>query len=214
MFSKSKGYLLSLAISAVIMPGVATASDASEAALDTGAYIKSVNERIAKHSAELRELELRVQIEEKQKALQDIVNPEDPKASDSSANPTGSANAPSSQSLPPEVIAEMKRAEEEKERRNLPSVKSVEGTAGTLQAILMMSDRSTHAVRVGDRLNTGWKVVSIDVNTVTVSKGKETINLPFGERIFLQPERTQQAGFGPDSFAAPPSQAYGSQPPF
>jgi type IV pilus biogenesis protein PilP len=201
MFSKSKAYLLTLAVSAAILPGLTCASDAAEDALEVGAYMKSVNESIAKKSAKLRELELLVQIEEKQKALQDIQHTGEPNTSKDSDNP-----------MTPDTLSAMQKAEKEEERRSLPTVKSVEGAAGALQATLLMSDRSTHAVRVGDRLNSGWKVVNIDVNNVTVKKGNESVNLPFGERVYLHPNRPQQASFGADSFAAPPSQVYSGQP--
>lgn len=85
-----------------------------------------------------------------------------------------------------------------------PVVKAIDGMDGKLTATLVMRGGAVQTVRVGEKVG-AWTTKAITVNSVTLSRGKETVRLAFG----TEPAAGSNGGFGatgPGSPAALPRQ--------
>jgi type IV pilus biogenesis protein PilP len=170
----------------------------------TAHEIKAINERIAHHSARVRELELQVQIQQQLNALGEAQSSSTSKSEASSAPSNTPAASNSTNSIGPEATPVQRPKTESEHTELLPSVLGIEGIDGNLQAILRLHDRTLQIVRVGESLNSGWKVVGINVNQVHVSKDDNRVTLPFGDRVQQLGNADQAAGgYGADSYSAP-----------
>jgi type IV pilus biogenesis protein PilP len=193
-------YILAAAISAAFL---STPSSANEAvieeqalAIETGEIIRKKHERIALNKLEIEDLEVQLELEKKRRTLAELQNMQPPAAQGEQSTTAESASKPAD--------AEENNDDLIEQQRRLPSVRSVEGVGNTLQAVLVMHDRSIQTVQKGDRLISGWKVVNIDVNKVTVAKGNETIKLAFGERVTYAPAEGAIGAGSTQPFLNPP----------
>lgn len=63
--------------------------------------------------------------------------------------------------------------------QSLPVVRSIEGAGGRMQAQLAIGGGNTQTVIKGDKIG-DWTVNQIDVNSVYLARGKQTVRLGFG----------------------------------
>jgi type IV pilus biogenesis protein PilP len=61
----------------------------------------------------------------------------------------------------------------------IPSVLEIDGIDGRLRAVLSVQGGKTQSVRTGDKVG-AWTVKSIKMDSVTVQKGREVLQLGFG----------------------------------
>ena len=80
----------------------------------------------------------------------------------------------------------------------VPVVKSIEGVDGKLFATLAYGQGVQQTAKKGEKIAGGWQIAEINVNTVVLTKGKETVKLGFG--------------FEPERLAAPAGQLPGYAP--
>lgn len=112
--------------------------------------IKQINEKIAKQSAQLEDLDQQAKILAKQQEI---------------ARMLAAPKAGSTQGLP--------------QTDEVPVVRGIEGVDGKLRATLVMRGGVTQTVKVGEKFG-GWTTKEITVNSVTLVHGKETVRLAFG----------------------------------
>lgn len=83
--------------------------------------------------------------------------------------------------------------------RELPVVRSIEGVDGRMKAILATGGGATQTVVRGDKVGE-WTINKIDVNSVSMARGKQIVRLGFGTEPPITPQ-TQggipAAGFAP-----------------
>lgn len=63
-----------------------------------------------------------------------------------------------------------------------PAVMEISGVDGKLMANLMVQGGNIQTVRVGDKVG-GWDIKSISIDSLTMSRGKETKRLSFGSFV-------------------------------
>lgn len=73
----------------------------------------------------------------------------------------------------------------------VPSVLEIDGIDGRLRAVLSVQGGKTQSVRTGDKVG-AWTVKSIRMDSVTVQKGKEVLQLGFGSSSISQDNQTDQ----------------------
>lgn len=78
---------------------------------------------------------------------------------------------------------------------DLPVVRSIEGVDGRLLATLATNGGITQTVSKGGKFG-AWTVTKIDVNAVTLSRGKEVVKLGFGSE---PPSAAQGVGINSSS---------------
>ena len=66
---------------------------------------------------------------------------------------------------------------EVKGQRSMPVVKSVEGIDSRRMATISYPTGEEETVRIGDTLKSGWKVVGIDLRTVSLVRKREKVRL-------------------------------------
>lgn len=62
---------------------------------------------------------------------------------------------------------------------DLPIVTGISGVDSVLKATLMLSNGRTQSARIGDMVGS-WKITDIQMDSVTVKQGKQTVKLAFG----------------------------------
>lgn len=61
-----------------------------------------------------------------------------------------------------------------------PVVRSIEGADGKFYATLAFGNGVQQTVKVGEKIHGDWTIAQIDVSSVTLTRGRERIKLPFG----------------------------------
>ncbi len=130
--------------------GVTGAARADDAAEE----IKRINESIAVLSAQKAELELRSQIAAKKAEMNKLEG----------TTPAAAASTPAQ--APTEPV--------------IPVVRGIEGFEGKLTATLAFGGGVQQTVKQGEKIRGGWTITQIDVNSVTLTRGRETTRLGFG----------------------------------
>lgn len=120
---------------------------------DAAEEIKRINESIAVLTAQKAELELRSQIAAKKAEMEKL-----------------SAPAPA-------VTASAVQAPAE---QVTPVVRGIEGFEGKLTATLAFGGGVQQTVKQGEKIRGGWTITQIEVNAVTLTRGKEVTRLGFG----------------------------------
>ncbi|MBP8275267.1 MAG: type IV pilus biogenesis protein PilP [Propionivibrio sp.] len=120
---------------------------------DAAEEIKRINESIAVLSAQKAELELRSQIAAKKAEMDKL-----------------QGTAPAAASAPAPAPAEPV----------IPVVRGIEGFEGKLTATLAFGGGVQQTVKQGEKIRGGWTITQIDVNSVTLTRGRETTRLGFG----------------------------------
>lgn len=135
--------------------------------------IAEINESMALMSAQLAELDLKMQIAQKKKEIEDIGKPANKSEAGDTLNnlayppslPFGTS-IPQSQgvsgAMPPMGVSSVS---------GLPKIVSIDGIDGDLSAVLNV-DGGLKKVRVGDRFS-GWRVENITPDSVKIAKGKK-----------------------------------------
>lgn len=135
-----------VAVMAAAMLGASAAS--AETVADE---IRRINEKIAKQSAQLEDLDQQAKILTKEQEIARMLA------------------APKSGSTTPGVA----------QTDEVPVVRGIEGVDGKLRAKLEMRGGVTQTVKVGEKFG-GWTTKEITVNSVTLVHGKEIVRLAFG----------------------------------
>lgn len=78
----------------------------------------------------------------------------------------------------------------------IPTVMSISGIDGNFRASIYVRGGNTQSVRVGDRVG-AWKIKNIQVDSVTVQKGREVLRLGFGSSPATQDAGTGMPGMSP-----------------
>ncbi|MEW5890663.1 MAG: pilus assembly protein PilP [Pseudomonadota bacterium] len=121
--------------------------------------IARINEQIAVLSAQVKELDLRLQIATKRAEIERL-------AGGGAAGMSG----------------------------ELPVVRGIEGIDGKLKATLVFAGGIQQTVAKGETTRGGWTVAEINVNSVSLVRGKEKVRLGFGNE---PPPSPADASAGP-----------------
>lgn len=101
----------------------------------------------------------------------------------------------------------------------LPIIKGIEGMDGKLSAGLLFSNGAQKIVKTGEKIPGGWKVAKITVNSVSLVRKKETVQLGFGHSSTAVPPLPGGSAGGstslsPGSQTAPAPLGGSGFPPF
>lgn len=137
---------------------------------DPAEEIRRINESIAILTAQKTELDLRSQIAAK-KAEMDKQSGATPSALSTPATSPG--------------------------EQVLPVVRGIEGFEGKLTATLAFGGGVQQTVKQGEKIRGGWTITQIDVNSVSLTRGRETTRLGFGTEPPTYSSSTSLQGIQP-----------------
>jgi len=153
-----------MAVVTVFASGPAMSEPATESKGSVAEQIRTINEQITVLSAQFSEAEMRAKIAAKNEEIRRI-------GQGQSASQAPGQMPPSAQGSP--IRPQMQIQED------LPSIQSIDGVDGKLNATLLMRNGGVQTVRLGDKVGP-WTVKTISISAVKLAKGKETVVLNFG----------------------------------
>lgn len=149
--------------------------------------ISDINARVAVLSARLSEIEMKAKIASKLSEIDKIENGEATGASGTLPNqPPALPIAPMTGGPALDLMGESS---------TIPGIKEIDGIDGKLRATLYLDNGGTQVVRVGDHVG-DWVVKNIQIDSVTVQKGKQLKKLPFGGSMTVKSPSSSSGAYG------------------
>lgn len=148
--------------------------------------ISDINSRVAVLSARLSEIEMKAKIASKLSEIDKIENGDSAGTGDLPNQPPALPIAPMTGNPSLDLMGDMS---------TIPGIKEIDGIDGKLRATLYLDNGGTQVVRVGDHVG-DWVVKNIQIDSVTVQKGKQLKKLPFGGAMTVKSPSSSSAAYG------------------